>query len=132
MKDEENVFDDLDALRRADVKHEKHRKSKANKSAQKRRNRYVQITETGVKALDQAVGCSAILVWFEILYRVWKTGKMTVELGNKTLGGMGVSRWAKYRALTSLEKAGLIRVERHLRQSSKVTLLKRGCIVRTT
>ena len=80
-------------------------KSKHLKKEGRRRNRYVQITETGAKALDQAVGCSAILVWFEILYRVWKTGKMTVELGNKTLGGMGVSKWAKYRALNRLEKA---------------------------
>ena len=70
-------------------------KSKHLKKEGRRRSRYVQITETGAKALDQAVDCSAILVWFEILYRVWKTGKMTIELGNKTLSGMGVSRVGK-------------------------------------
>ena len=94
----------------------------------RRRTRYVQITEIGARALDQALDCSVSLVWFEILFRVWNTGKMTVELGNKTLTEMGVSRWAKYRAFETLRKSWTNSVKRQPRQSLQVTLLKRGCV----
>ena len=70
------------------------------------------------------------LVWFEILYRVWKDKKATIELPNGSLAGMGVSRWVKGRAVARLERAGSIQVKRIPRKSTQVTLLKRGCLKR--
>lgn len=90
--------------------------------------RYVQITETGARGFE-TLGCSAALVWFEILYRVWKTGRTTIELPNKRLADMGVSRWAKSRAISRLERAGWIRVGRTPRKTPQITLLKPECVV---
>jgi hypothetical protein len=128
-----NPFADLDALRRESTEAFRldELRGKPVGEARARRNgpRYVQLTELGAKAGFQALGCPLGMVWFEILYRVWKTGKTTVELGNKTLGQMGVSRWTKYRAFARLEKAGLIQVVKRDQKSLTIKLLKRGCVV---
>jgi hypothetical protein len=89
--------------------------------------RYIQLTAVGARGFVIA-GAPAALVWFEILYRVWKTKKMTVGLPNGTLTEMGVPRWAKYRALRRLEQAGWIKVERRDRKTIRVTLLTAGCL----
>ena len=70
-----------------------------------------------------ALGCPRAIVWHYIHYRVWAEGVPTVPLANQTLVDMGVSRYTKYRALLSLEQAGLIRVEHRKRRSPLVTLL---------
>ena len=90
--------------------------------------RYVQITETGAKGFEM-LGCPAALVWFEILYRVWRTGKTTIDLPNKMLAEMGVSRWVKYRAIDRLEQAGWIQVSRPIRKTMQITLLRPGCVI---
>jgi hypothetical protein len=89
--------------------------------------RYIQVTETGARGFA-ALGGSMALVWFEILYRVWKARKPTVSLPNGRLAEMGVSRVAKYRALHRLEQAGWIQVERPRHKSPQVTLLVPGCL----
>jgi hypothetical protein len=70
-----------------------------------------------------ALGCPRAIVWHYIHYRVWAEGVQTIPLANRTLVDMGVSRYTKYRALLSLEQAGLIRVEHRQRRSPLVTLL---------
>ena len=50
----------------------------------------------------------------------------TVKLSGKVLREMGVGRHAGYRGLDSLEKAGLVSVERRPGQSPLVTLLEKG------
>jgi hypothetical protein len=92
--------------------------------------RYVQITETGAKGFE-ALGCSAAaaLVWFEILYWVWEKGESTIALPNKRLAEVGVTRWAKYRAVNRLEQAGWIAVCRPRRKSMQISLLKPNCVI---
>jgi hypothetical protein len=92
--------------------------------------RYVQITETGAKGFE-ALGCSAAaaLVWFEILYRVWQEGTTTIALPNKRLVEMGVTKWAKYRAVNRLEQTGWIAACRPHRKSMQITLLKPTCVI---
>ena len=89
--------------------------------------RYVQITETGAKGFE-VLGGSAALVWFEILYRVWKAKKTTIDLPNGILTEMGVSRWVKYKAIDRLEQAGWIQIERQNGKTARVTLLNPGCL----
>ena len=50
----------------------------------------------------------AVLV--ELTYRRFKTHKNPVPLTNEALAAVGVSRWAKNRALKRLEAAGLVKV----------------------
>jgi len=90
--------------------------------------RYVQITEKGTRGFE-VLGSSAAPVWFEILYRVWRTGRTTIDLPNQTLAKMGMSRFAKYRAVRRLEQAGLIEVERAPRKTLRITLLSPECVV---
>jgi hypothetical protein len=89
--------------------------------------RYAQITETGARGFE-ALGCSRALVWFEILYLVWKKRATTIELPNQKLTAAGVSRWAKYRAIRRLEQAGWISVSRPSRKTLQITLLKPECV----
>jgi hypothetical protein len=63
------------------------------------------------------------LVWLYIHYRVWADKRRAVEIANRTLKDWGVDRRAKYKALRSLEAAGLIALERQGRHSPRVTLL---------
>ena len=102
----------------------------APKAERQSTERYVQITETGAKGFE-ALGCSAAaaLVWFEILYRVWETGKTTIALPNKRLVEMGVTKWAKYRAVNRLEQTGWIAACRPHRKSMQITLLKPTCVI---
>jgi hypothetical protein len=58
---------------------------------------------------------------------IWHLARMrksdTVELSQTRLSEFGVKRWAKYRALAALEKAGLVRVVRRQRRNPEVTVL---------
>jgi hypothetical protein len=88
-----------------------------------RQDRFVMMTEKIAVLGFQAVKCPAALVWFEILFRAWSEHQTTVELPNKRLAELGVSRWVKHRALARLETHGVIRVTRRNRRSPLVTLL---------
>jgi hypothetical protein len=50
--------------------------------------------------------------------------KRTVTLSGSALRDLDVSRFAGYRALTALEKAGLVSVQRHIGQNPVVTILE--------
>ena len=47
----------------------------------------------------------------------------TVALSGKTLEGLGVSRYVKYRGLKALEEANLVTVDRHAGRNPMVTIL---------
>ena len=64
----------------------------------------------------------AIALWF--LAGVKRT--RTVPLSGSVLDELGVSRYSGYRALTALEHAGLVRVERHRGRNPIVTILEVG------
>jgi hypothetical protein len=63
----------------------------------------------------------AVATW--ILYLSWKSNSKVIKLGNVELREEGVSRYAKYRALDSLEKLGLFVVERKGRKASVIRLV---------
>jgi hypothetical protein len=121
---EKHVFDDLDALRRAGDGHERPRKPRAKKSPSKTKGDcYVQMTEQQAVKGFTAVRCQQALVWYAILYLVWKQKSRTVVLPNQWLVTMGVSRWTKNRALARFVKAKLIRVVRFGKKSPRITLV---------
>jgi hypothetical protein len=47
-----------------------------------------------------------------------------IPLSTERLKSWGVSRWAAYRALRSMERAGLVRVSRHRGRLARVTILE--------
>jgi DNA-binding transcriptional ArsR family regulator len=67
------------------------------------------------------------LVVGEWIYRQWrmrKRGVDSIKVGNIALGKLGVSPDAKTSALSRLEAAGLIRVQRQPRKSPRITVLE--------
>jgi hypothetical protein len=63
----------------------------------------------------------AVLV--ELTYRRFRTHKNPVPLAGEALAAVGVSRWAKNRALKRLEAAGLVKVDWRRTRSPLVKIL---------
>jgi nitrate reductase alpha subunit len=57
-----------------------------------------------------------------LLYEDWRTGGRSIVLSNAGLEQEGLTRKTKWRALLELEQLGLVKVERRLRKSPRVTL----------
>jgi hypothetical protein len=74
------------------------------------------------RAIDSASGAVVVALLF---YVAWKTKDRTFPLSNELCARYGVSRWAKYRALARLKKAGMIATQRLGHQAMTVTLLTR-------
>jgi hypothetical protein len=71
----------------------------------------------------KAAGIPGAVVLALLDYMMWKTRSPTFPLSNALLAQYGVTRYTKYRTLTKLEKAGLIRVVHCNKQSLTVTVL---------
>ena len=74
------------------------------------------------RAIDGGSGAVVVALLF---YVAWKTKDRTFPLSNELCARYGVSRWAKYRALARLKKAGMIATQRLGHQAMTVTLLTR-------
>jgi hypothetical protein len=74
------------------------------------------------RAIDGGSGAVVVTLLF---YMAWKMKDRTFPLSNELCGRYGVSRWAKYRALARLKKAGMIATQQLGRQATTVTLLTR-------
>jgi hypothetical protein len=123
--DPASVFDDLDALRRAQA---------ASVEPTSRGRRRPQITELfapitytlAYKLRDHRVSGAA---WFllvaldRLIYQ--PGGRSPVKLTAETLASLGLSRWVAYQALEQLEKAGAVAVSRRRGRSPAVTPLWR-------
>ena len=85
----------------------------------KRRQHFVRVPWMWMEKL---IGCrgQTLRVAFVVLYLDWKAKGQPVKLANKLPQMVGVSRRAKWRALTDLESLGLISVERRARKSPMV------------
>lgn len=66
--------------------------------------------------------CAPLAVLIELSYQVFKTHKLEVVLSNSTLRSIGISHWAKNRALRQLEAAGMVAVDWRARRSPLVTV----------
>jgi hypothetical protein len=63
------------------------------------------------------------MVACHILYEVWRNKGNPIKVPNGMLGRSGVSRFAKTRALKTLERLNLISVERRDRKSPIIRIL---------
>ena len=85
----------------------------------KRRQHFVRVPWMWMEKL---IGCrgQTLRIAFVVLYLDWKSKGRPVKLANKLPQMVGVSRRAKWRALTDLENLGLISVERRAKKSPMV------------
>jgi hypothetical protein len=79
---------------------------------------YEQILRAGGR-----LGNAQLAILVELTHLRFKTHRDQVELDNKALEAVGISRWAKYDALVGLEDAGLVRVKHRYKKSPLVTIL---------
>jgi hypothetical protein len=118
---EENLFEDLDALRRVDPAGPRgqHRPAKTNKW----RRRYVQFPWTWIERLQSATRISTYRLALLLVYEHWRTGGEPIVLTNALAMAEGVSQRSKWNVLAELEGLGLVRVERRSRKSPRLRLL---------
>jgi hypothetical protein len=88
---------------------------------QKRREQFVMVPFSWLDRLKGASGRTYRLALL-LLHLSWRTKGGPVKLANGMLKLDGVSRYSKWRALTELERRGLITVERRFRKSPQIRL----------
>ena len=96
---------------------------RANVSAKidKRRGQFIRLPWLWFEKLAGATGQTYhVALYFLFLH--WKNGGEPIKLANGMLKLSGTSRQSKWRALTELERRGLITVERRARRSPIVRL----------
>jgi len=88
---------------------------------EKRRKHFVQLPWAWAGALSGASGKTWELA-VQLLYLHWKGNGAPIKLANGMLEIDGINRQAKWRALSGLERRGLVTVERRPARSPLVTL----------
>jgi hypothetical protein len=85
-------------------------KPRAARPATRRTGRFVQFPYERTLAAAGQLGNAPLAVLIELAYRAFKTRQNPVPLSNKALQAVGISHWAKARALRQLESVGLVAV----------------------
>ena len=91
------------------------------KKSRRRKRDFIQITREQSERLDK-VGHAAEVVFRYLMFLDWKSPGRTIYLANGALSERGVSRFAKYRALTHLKRVGLIKLRKRPRKSPGVII----------
>jgi hypothetical protein len=113
-------FAELAPLQKAEAK----TKVRKTRPPVRRTGRFVQLPYERTMTAAGRIKCIPLAVLTELSFRLFKANQETVPLANKALRAVGVSRWAKDRALRELEAAGLVSVIRRGHgRSPLVTLL---------
>jgi len=88
----------------------------------KRREHFIRLPFSWLDRLNGASGQVYALA-LHLLYLRWKGHGAPVKLANGMLAIDGISRRSKWRALTELERRGLVSIERQPRKSPLVQVL---------
>jgi CRP-like cAMP-binding protein len=89
----------------------------------RRRGQFIKFPNSWAEELRDARRASTYRVALYLLHQQWKGGDKPIPLSNAALTWLGVSRREKWRALTELERAGLVKVDRRPRRVPLVTVL---------
>ena len=91
----------------------------------KRREQFTLVPDVWKERLAEGTAnCGTYKLALALLHRDWKNDGRPVRLANKGLEADGLNRKQKYRALTDLERLGLVTVERRFRKSPTVKVLR--------
>jgi len=94
--------------------------------ARRRSGQFVAVPMLWVERLAAARSAATLKLAMRLLWMHFRDRARPVRLANAVLAATGVSRGQKWRALTELERLGLVRVERRRRRSPIVTLIGAG------
>jgi hypothetical protein len=89
---------------------------------QKRRQQFVKVPWTWVEKLAKTSSANTYRVALHLLYEHWRCSGQPFHLPNGVLAMEGVTRFAKWRALTELEHLELISVEKRPKRSPKIVV----------
>jgi DNA-binding transcriptional ArsR family regulator len=90
---------------------------------ERRRREFAQITREQVERLSQAKEPTTTVFLFLLLIN-WRSPGKPIRLANDGLERIGVTRQAKYRALSELRELGLIELRSRGRKSPEVVILQ--------
>jgi hypothetical protein len=93
------------------------------KKIRKRRERFTQVPGIWRERLTKVRYISTYRVALHVLTRHFETRGEPFTLSNGALALENISRWEKPRALSELEEAGLIVIERRKRKTPRITIL---------
>jgi hypothetical protein len=93
------------------------------KKITKRREHFTQVPGVWKERLTNVRYISTYRVALHVLMRDFETRGKPFTLSNGALALENVSRWEKPRALSELEEAGLIVLERRKRKTPRITVL---------
>jgi hypothetical protein len=88
----------------------------------KRQQHFIRVPFNWLGHLKGASGQTWHLT-MQLLYLHWKNRGEPIKLANGMLQFDGISRASKWRALTELERRGLIKIERRTRKSPLIRVL---------
>jgi hypothetical protein len=88
-----------------------------------KKGRFAQVSLDWAAKVAKAADAPDYMVFTLLVYLAWKAEGSAFILSNDHLKQFGINRWTKYRALTRLEKAGIIRVRRDPGKATVVALL---------
>jgi len=84
---------------------------------------FVKVPLWWIARATKATNTGKALLCIELLHAVWRTKRQTFPLPNDRLTKLGITRYTKRRALSDLEQAGLITVERPPRKTPVITVV---------
>jgi hypothetical protein len=99
-------------------------KPSAKKQKAKQEKAFALVSLARAAEVTKCTKTQGAMVWIVLVYLAWKNKSPIVSLSNKTMRRYGVNRHVKYRALATLEAAGIITVEWRNKQSPIVTLIQ--------
>jgi len=88
-----------------------------------KKDAFVKVPLWWIAQVTRAAKSPQVFAAIWLLHLSWKAKSTTFTLPNARLATQGVDRQAKRRALATLEKAGLITVERRGRKPPRITLV---------
>jgi hypothetical protein len=122
----DDPFDDLDNLRLTPEDIAAIQARAAPTPRRRRQQPFTKFPRSWENRMQTVRHASSYRVALYLLYQTWKADEhliRPIRLSNTALAELGVSRWAKWRALRELERVGLIRVEERPRKSPLIHIL---------
>jgi hypothetical protein len=89
---------------------------------ERRKREFAQITREQLERLAQAKSAATLKVFLFLLLTDWKDRGKPILVANGKLEQLGVSRFAKGRALSELAELGLIKMQKRPRKSPKIVI----------
>jgi hypothetical protein len=89
---------------------------------ERRKRDFAQISRDQFERLTKTTNASSLKIFLHLLFLNWRSPGRAIRLANGALELIGVSRYAKRRALPELKKLGLIKLRKRERKSPEIVV----------